>query len=524
MRRSIKTKLIWTLSGLITGAVIIGGLLMIYQNATDMRREIFLDALTFAELTNDQIVTSFEQFYLTDNFLQFRKDVNPLLSENVDISKVEVVGKTGDLLYDSIQEKDLSYRSEEREHEYSIARTRDIKPSLLFADGRIVYAMKTADNEWVAVNDEEEILEFPTGEVVNVMVPHQNARTAVVYTLSYDALWNRVWRMALSILAVLAVAIFFTSLFAIYFANRLVKPIRTLEEGVVRISKGSFGAQVEVESDDEIGVLADTFNAMSKTLKKNTEELLEKEKLTKELEIARNIQQGMLPEKAPEIDGLDVAGSLQAATTIGGDIYDYLEQEGKDPYLFIADVTGHGVPAGMVATITHSTLYSYSQVFDATDEILKAMNRILHAKTQTNMFATALLARWDRQQRSLRYCNAGHEQIMHYQASSKQIALEGKGGMALGMIENLDQVLSEKEMNLATGDVLVFYTDGIPEAWKSKTENMGMERFQKIVQKAVQENGTAEEIRSAILAAVSRFMKGYQQQDDITLIVIKATS
>ena len=524
MRRSIKTKLLWTLSGLITGAVIVGGLLMIYQNASDMRRDIFLDALTFAELTNDKVVTSFEQFYLTDNFLQFRKDVNPLLSENVDISKVEVVGKSGDLLYDSVQEKDISYRAEERRSDYALDRTRDIKPSLLFSDGTVVYVKKTADNEWVAVNAQGELQEFPTGVVLNVIYPHQNARNAVVYTLSYDALWARVWRMALSILAVLIVAIFFTGLFAIYFANRLVKPIRTLEEGVVRISKGAFGAQVDVQSDDEIGILADTFNAMSKTLKKNTEELLEKEKLTKELDIARTIQQNMLPEKSPAIDGLDISGSLQAATTIGGDIYDYLVPEGKDPYVFIADVTGHGVPAGMVAPITHSTLSSYSQVFDGTADILKAMNRILHAKTQTNMFATALLARWDRQQRSLRYCNAGHEQIIHYKAADKSIALEGKGGMALGMIADLDKVLSENTLSMSKGDVLVFYTDGIPEAWRSKKENLGMQRFEDIVRQAVQQKTTAEEIRLAILGAVSGFTKGYQQQDDITLIVIKMTA
>ena len=176
-----------------------------------------------------------------------------------------------------------------------------------------------------------------------------------------------------------------------------------------------------------------TFNTMSKTLKKNTEELLEKEKITKELDIARQIQENMLPQKAPELKNLDISGSLKPASTIGGDIYDYLSLGKKGTYIFIADVTGHGVPAGMIANITHSTLYSFSKVYEKTDDIMKAMNSIIHAKTKRNMFATALLARWNEDTRQVSFCNAGHEQMVYYQAKTKQVRLVGKGGLALGL-------------------------------------------------------------------------------------------
>src|SRR5690606_9436022 len=118
---------------------------------------------------------------------------------------------------------------------------------------------------------------FPFGEVANIIFPHKNARLSVAYDLSYDALWGRMTEMALSILAVIAVSIVIVISFAIYLSNRLVRPIQHLEAAVVKVGKGDFGAQAKVESDDEIGVLAQNFNQMSKTLKKNTEELLEKE-------------------------------------------------------------------------------------------------------------------------------------------------------------------------------------------------------------------------------------------------------
>src|SRR5690606_29438218 len=179
----------------------------------------------------------------------------------------------------------------------------------------------------------------------------------------------------------------------------------------------------------------------------------------------------------------------------GGDIYDYLSLGDKGTYIFIADVTGHGVPAGMIANITHSTLYSFSKVYEKTDDILKSMNSIIHAKTKTNMFATALLARWNDETRRISYCNAGHEQIVYYQAKTQQVQLIGKGGMALGLMENVDALLKEQTLELQKGDVMVFYTDGIPEAWRTEKENLGMKRFTEIVQKVMSSARDAKGIR-----------------------------
>jgi sigma-B regulation protein RsbU (phosphoserine phosphatase) len=247
-----------------------------------------------------------------------------------------------------------------------------------------------------------------------------------------------------------------------------------------------------------------------------------KQALEKELNIAREIQENMLPKKAPDVPGLDLAGSLTPATAIGGDIYDFLTLDKKGAYIFIADVTGHGVPAGMIANVTHSTLYSFAQVYEKTDEIMKAMNTVIHAKSKRNMFATALLAHWDEKKHLMNYCNAGHEQIVYYDASKKEVSLHGKGGMPLGMIANLTPLLKENSLELHPGDVLLFYTDGIPEAWRTEKENLGMERLEAIAKQAAEGNKDAASIRDAVLKDVTKFRNNYPQQDDITLVVIKA--
>lgn len=521
MKHSIKTKLLWALTSLTAGALIVGGSLLIWQNVQQMQRDIFLDALTFSELTNDRIVSSFEHFYVTENFLQFQKEVDPLLGENADISRIEIAGKTNELFYDSSTEQEVGYVGVPRTQEYDQDRLREIKPSLLFSNGDVVYMRKNANNKWVAVNSNEELVELPEGEVLNLIYPHKNARLALVYTLTYDALWQRIYDMALSILVVLGVSIFIVVIFALYLAGKLVRPIRALEEVVVKVGEGAFGAQVKIESDDEIGILGATFNKMSKTLKRNTEELVEKEKITKELDIARQIQENMLPKSAPDLKNLDISGSLKPATAIGGDIYDYLSLGEKGTYIFIADVTGHGVPAGMIANITHSTLYSFSKVYEKTDDIMKAMNSIIHAKTKRNMFATALLSRWNEKTRVMSYCNAGHEQIVYYQAKTRKLQLVGKGGLALGFVENVDKVLKEQVLQLEKDDVVVFYTDGIPEAWKNPKENLGMDGFLQIAQNVISANRDARSIREGILKSVQNFQKNYPQQDDITIVVMK---
>ena len=128
---------------------------------------------------------------------------------------------------------------------------------------------------------------------------------------------------------------------------------------------------------------------------------------------------------------------------------------------------------------------------------------------------------WDVVNKKFRYASAGHEQIIHYKASDKTASLKPAGGVALGiMLPDISATISVQDIDLEVGDSLVIYSDGIPEAWKNKDEYYGMERFQETVSK-FGGLATAEEIKTAILQDVDNFREGYEQMDDITIMVVK---
>ncbi len=518
---SIKTKLLWSFTAVVIIALTVSGGILIWQNTKAMQRDIFLDALSFAELTNNSIVTSFEQFYLTQQFLQFRKEVNPLLSKNTDIDQIQVIGKSGELFYDSIEEVDAPFEGESRRNTHDIDRVRSLKPSLLFRNGMTVYAKKSVEGEWIAVDENEELSAFPSGEVVNLIAPHSNFQLDVVYRLNYSALWGRITAMVVSIGAVMLLGIVLTMIVAAGIAKRLVRPLKKLEEGVIQIGKGAYGTTVDIQSHDEIEVLAHHFNEMSTTLKKNTDELVEKEKLTHELGLAKNIQEHMLPKKSPDHPALDIAGSVTPASFVGGDIFDYIPAKENDLFIFIADVTGHGVPAGIIASVTQACLYSYTHLFEKTDEILKAMNRVIRAKSTPGVFATSLLVRWNQQVKKMKFCNAGHEQMLLHESKTNTLRYLGKGGMALGMTDAIDALLHEQEFDFGPEDTLILYTDGIPEAWKNEKENLGNDGLLEMAREVLRRSNTAESVRKNLLDAVNVYRHGFEQKDDITLVVIR---
>ncbi len=322
------------------------------------------------------------------------------------------------------------------------------------------------------------------------------------------------------IIIFLASGILLSVVVALFFAGRITKPLLKLKAGAEEIAKGNLQIQVKVKTKDEIGVLANTFNKMASDLDKYTKELVVKERLAHELELAAEIQQEMLPDEIPEMKGIDIAASVIPATEVGGDCYDFLPVDENNTLIYIGDVTGHGVPAGLVVAITNSLIYTFSEEKANTREIIVAANRVLQKKTRKNVFVTAIMSNWDAANNRFTFTSAGHDQIIHFKATEGKAILAPKGGMALGMLPDISDIVKEEEIALQKGDTLLLYTDGIPEAWKSKEVSLGMDNFLKIAEK----HGplaSAQEIHDAILKEVKDFMGEYPQADDIGLVVIK---
>lgn len=520
--KSIKAKLVLAIGLIIVAVFTLSGFFLIQQKRQELSEDLFFNAMSFAELTNESVVRSYKDFYLTESFLHFNRDIRASMEKTVDIDHVALADTSGNLLYDSVEEVDQQYRGPVRQSVYDPERMKDIKSSVLFTNGTLAYVQRGETGAWRFVDRGEQPVEVSLlQEIDNIVFPSGDLRTAVVYEMTYDHFKERILSTIQGILLFILVSIALSIVVSIKLAGKLVVPIKLLEKGADSIAKGKLGAQVQVTTADEIGRLTQTFNKMSKDLKRNTEQLVESEKLSAEIDLAKEIQDQMLPARPPEVEGLALAGSLVSATAIGGDFYDFFQPDRDNFYMLIADVTGHGVPAGLVAAITSSLAVANAAYLKKPHDILEALNGVLHTKTKPNMFATALLARWEVKANRFTYCSAGHDQIIHYQASKKKAVLAHAGGIALGMTPDLRGKLKEEQLSVAKGDFLMLYTDGFPEAWRSGDENLGMERLVGYAEQVGGKAKTAEEFKDLMVKKVNEFRKGFEQKDDMTLVVAK---
>jgi sigma-B regulation protein RsbU (phosphoserine phosphatase) len=189
---------------------------------------------------------------------------------------------------------------------------------------------------------------------------------------------------------------------------------------------------------------------------------------------------------------------------------------------YVADVTGHGVPAGLVAAINNALVLAYMEHYQTTYDIIVHLNRLLKLKTKPNVFMTMVLAMWDADAATLEFTQAGHDPILHYKAAEGSINELPPGGMALGMLPDISKIAKPDHVKIERDDVIVLYTDGIPEAWHNEKMTLGMESFKDIVRRCAPLR-TAQEIHDGIIKEVREFMGDYPQMDDITIIVAKRT-
>jgi phosphoserine phosphatase RsbU/P len=306
------------------------------------------------------------------------------------------------------------------------------------------------------------------------------------------------------------------------FSRFLTEPLQKLEKGAEEVGRGNLDYVVDVKTHDEFGSLARSFNTMAadlrdyiSTLKRTT---AEKERMLKELEIAKGIQQSFLPESAPDIPGFDLDGFNLPALEVGGDFYDFIPL-GTDHYgLVIADVSGKGVPAALFMALSRTLIRASAHSIDDPVSSLREANGHLVEDSKTSMFVTLFYAVLDSRAKTLTYVNAGHNPPIHVGgAGAHQVKLLSAHGIALGVVDEID--LESVKVPLNAGDLVVLYTDGVTEATNGNLEEYGIDRFTDCVLKNL--GGTSREIRDAVVKDVIAFAGTQPQHDDITIMVLK---
>lgn len=519
---SIKTKLVAVITLLIVGLFAVAAVLLISEKQKELTKDIFFESRTFGELTANIIVENHDLYLAEGSFVYFNREMTGIFQKTQDIDRIEIFSYTGNILYDSDQESERQYTGPVREVTdlELIQQIQAFHPSVRTQDGRVVY-LRTCDagrTEYLDVN-ENPIEAIGELERIDYFIFPTAEEFAVAYHLNYQNLDALIRADAFRIMLLAVLGMIIGLMLAIFVANRITRPIKQLQKGSEIIATGNFGHRVEIKTHDELEILGNAFNKMAEDLDKSTKALVYKERVAKELELAKKIQEELIPKEIPKLKGLDISAGIVPAEEIGGDVYDFLEQDKDSTLFYLGDVTGHGVPSGILGSIANAIFYSHLKNMNIKD-IMVEVNRVLKAKSPPNMFITLCLLKWNEKTQHLKYVNAGHEQIIHYKKSDKSAELLKGGGIALGMFPDIQNMISEQEINLNQGDCAILYSDGIPEAWRSQKEQYGMERFKEAVKKYGSLE-TAVAIRNAILKDVSDFIGDYKRMDDITIMVIK---
>jgi len=212
----------------------------------------------------------------------------------------------------------------------------------------------------------------------------------------------------------------------------------------------------------------------------------------------------------------------QSAAEVGGDSFDFLSSpDGNQTYIYIGDVTGHGVPAGLVMVMTDTIVTSLVSLgLKNSKDVVVNTNALLTPRISARLFMTMVMLRWDAALQKMFYTGAGHEHILIYKAKDQSVEAFRSGGIALGMIPDNSKIAEEKEIPMEIGDVIVLYTDGLTEAKSHTGEMYGVERMSDSLKK----HGylpSSESIFDHLTKDFASFVGEYVQVDDTTMIVIK---
>ncbi|RMG06651.1 MAG: FHA domain-containing protein [Planctomycetota bacterium] len=245
----------------------------------------------------------------------------------------------------------------------------------------------------------------------------------------------------------------------------------------------------------------------------------EKEAILSELRVASRIQLALLPREDPVVEGLEVAGRMKTAQEVGGDYYDFIRGGSGRFYAAIGDVSGKGVPAGLVMVMARSILRSLVARGWRPQDVLRETNRLLKADLKPGMFMTMLLLTADGSSGRLLMAGCGHERPLLYRAATRRVERLDLGGIVLGVVDELAPHLTEEQIVLAPGDHLLLYTDGVTEATSADGALFGIERLEALLQRHGHRPPKA--LAAAVEEALAEHSAGALQHDDITLVALR---
>ncbi|MFH0779063.1 MAG: SpoIIE family protein phosphatase [Candidatus Eisenbacteria bacterium] len=308
-----------------------------------------------------------------------------------------------------------------------------------------------------------------------------------------------------------------------YVVSFFIKPLQKLSDGVRAIGEGMLDRRLEEGGPDEIDEIARTFNEITARFRKAQHSMVEKERLQKEMQVAQEIQQSLLPREVPNAEGFEIGTLYRAAKEVGGDYFDFLWVDDDTLGVVVADVSGKGVPGSLVMTMIRTALRMEARDNKSAKEVVARLNNFVTEDMKRGMFVTIFYVILDSRHRIISYSSAGHNPMILYRGDSDETYFLNPKGFPVG-IDLADRTLFEKSIGaesikLKQSDMLVIYTDGITEAMDKDGGQFGEERLIKTIKRFG--HLTPQEFADRLDAEIAEFTGGELQNDDITLVAIK---
>jgi serine phosphatase RsbU (regulator of sigma subunit) len=307
---------------------------------------------------------------------------------------------------------------------------------------------------------------------------------------------------------------------SIVLSSIIIKPIRKLSEGAAVIGTGNLDYKIAIRSSDELGKLADEFNMMTEQLKQAKNMEIEKKIMEEQIELAKEIQEGLNPMAFYDKGGVQLKGYTRAAKGVGGDYYDYIDINENMVGALISDVSGKGIPASLVMVMIRTvfvTLVKGHNVQCA--KIVTAINDSLSADFAIDKFATLFFMIYNKITGELSFSNAGHGPLFCYRLSMNACSVTKLDGVPIGITE--DAEYKQSLVNLNKGDIVILYTDGVTEMRNEKKEEYGRKRLMKLIIENHDMN--AKDLVEKIVLDVDAFRGTMNQHDDMTMLILKRT-
>ncbi len=330
---------------------------------------------------------------------------------------------------------------------------------------------------------------------------------------------NRVVR---GVLMGLAAALLFVYLVALAIAfglvGSIVRNVNRLTRATQAIARGDFSVRANSKSPDQIGDLARSFDSMAGSIEKLLVETAHKEKLESELAVARAIQESFLPESGALWRGFHAVAHFEPVADLGGDYYDILPMPDGRTAVTIGDVSGHGLPTGLVAAAARASLATFVELgLPPGDAFVRLGRRTERSRaSERRLYTTLAFFAYDADRRLGTLTNAGHP--APYRVSQGKVERLALPALPIGLVHGQPSSFPSKEYAFLPGDRLVLFTDGVVEAADAGDDPWGYERFEALL--ALEGHRAPQELVASILAAVAAHVGDTPLEDDRTLLIL----